>query len=91
MAKFRCRIIPAVIARFTNDTVIDEKCTLCYIDVTCDEPHRLFQCIFFENERLLFLCRNGFRNFKWIFICDLMENPSANIPSTLSKFMSITI
>ena len=91
MAKFRCRNnkIPAVIARFINDPEIDGKCNLCNTDVTCDEPHRLFQCTFFENERLLYIGRRRVRNFNCIYIRDLMENTSANRLSKLSKFMSI--
>ena len=52
MAKFRCRSnkIPVSVVRYDNDIENDKKCTLCNKDTTCDEPHLLFQCKFFEKQ-----------------------------------------
>ena len=91
MARFRCRNskVPAAVNRFNNIPEIDLKCTLCNIDVTCDEPHLLFECIFFENERLSFLGRRRFRNTNCLYFREIMENCCAIRLSKLNKFMSI--
>ena len=91
MAKFRCRSnkIPVSVFRYDNDLENDKKCTLCNIDTTCDELHLLFQCKFFENERLLYLGSRRFRNISCIFFKDLMENSNAKKLSKISKFMCI--
>ena len=81
--------IPAAVNRFNNVPEVDLKCTLCNKDTTCDEPHLLFECIFFENERLTYLGRRRFRNINCIYFRDIMENRSAIRLSKLSKFMSI--
>ena len=91
MVRFRCTNskIPADVTRFNNVPDTDLKCTLCNIDITCDELHLLFECVFFENVRLTYLGRRRFRNINCIFFRDIMENRSAIRLSKLSKFMSI--
>ena len=91
LCKFKCanHHLPIVEGRYGNTPIDERKCTLCRTDEIGDEFHYLFNCKFFQIQRIKYIRRYYYTQPNTIKLTQLFESPDYAEMLDLAKFTDI--